>query len=136
MSEIKMDSLKVHASDKIYAYCTFEEANNKANFYIANNTTGKSASVVVQLKANTYYDGTSAEWITERPTVNGKYGNLSNYTTCEWSNCKAYIRAGNTVGLSSLNPILLNMTNANGEKLSVASALSGNSFHTTWKAYK
>lgn len=38
-----IDSLTVSAGDSIHVYITFQKANNKFEYYIANNTTGKSA---------------------------------------------------------------------------------------------
>lgn len=52
----------------------------QTTFYVADNTTGTSQSVIVNLSPS-YYDGRTAEWIDERPLVNGS---ISRSGTSGW----------------------------------------------------
>lgn len=50
--------------------------------------TGFSLEIIPQ--GGTAIIGYSAEWIVERPTVNGVYSNLANYSSATLRNCWAY----------------------------------------------
>ena len=141
-----ISSLPVKAGDKIHVYIAFQKANNKFEYYIANNTTGKSASGYVNLQSSTQFDGTTAEWIVERCSrVSGGVStpyNLGKYGTATMTNCKATLNSSNTwYGASDLSGLYKVTMTSNGKSSgtvlsSPGSISSSDSFSCTWKAYK
>ncbi len=94
-----IDSLTINAGDSIHVYIAFQKANNRFEYYIANNTTGKSSSVYIDdVPADIYYDGTTAEWIVERPiNERTRYPYpLCNFESITLSNCQFTTNANNT----------------------------------------
>ena len=59
----------------------FRQQKNKFEYYIANNTTGKSASGYVELDASKQFDGTTVEWVVERCKSGGSLTSLGDYGT-------------------------------------------------------
>ena len=115
----------------------FEKANDKFNYYIANNTTGKSASGIVNLDADEYFDGTTADWIVERASTY-----LPNYGSITMNTCKTTLNTSNTwlnIGnLTGIYKITLTSNGASsGTVLSQPGNISSNNtqFQCTWKAY-
>lgn len=93
--------LTVNPGDSIYVYISYQAANQKFNYYIANNTTGKSTAALVDVSKE-YFDGSSVEWIVEKPNKS-YFGKFSDLTL---SNCQAtkntsnnWIDMGNLSGL-------------------------------------
>ena len=134
-----IDSLAVHAGDNIHVYIAFQKANDRFEYYIANNTTGKSSSgYVANLDASKQFDGTSVEWIVERCTVNGKLASLGNYGTVTLKNAKATLNTSNTWlnagDLSGLEKVT--MTGSSGNTLSRPGDItSGTQFTCTFVDY-
>lgn len=60
--------------------------NNQFSLFMQNDYTGASVNPVV---TDSHYDGTTAESIAERPTVNGSYSNLSNFGTVPFNDASA-----------------------------------------------
>ena len=89
---IVFNSITVNPGDKIHTYCSFQQANNLFNAYIANNTNGTSQSVLVNISASEYFDSSTAEFINEKPTWPSSVtdNGLTNYGTTSWWNCQAY----------------------------------------------
>ena len=85
-----------HVTSCIHVYITFQKANNKFEYYIANNTTGKSASGYVELDASKQFDGTTVEWVVERCKSGGSLTSLGDYGTMTMKNCKATLNSSNT----------------------------------------
>lgn len=144
VSEIRIDNLAVNPGDKIHFYCSFQRDNNIANFYIANNTTGKSQSFKVTLSSSIYYDGSTAEWIVERPLLvysdfRTEYAKLSKYDECIWTNCHAMDMNGtiHSISSTSINSVGINMRRTGSNVLlSSVSDINGDSFTCNWHAFK
>lgn len=82
----KMPSVTVHAGDRIHDYVVHQTAGlGQTTFYVADNTTSTSQSVIINL-GSAYYDGSSAEMIDERPTINGVPATLTNFGVVNWTN--------------------------------------------------
>ena len=67
--------------------------NNSATVgsaYLVNVTQQKAVSLSFDAPSGTKLVGNSAEWIMERPTVNGSFANLTNYVACPFDACYAY----------------------------------------------
>lgn len=133
---IRITSLAIHPGDRIHVYISFQKANDKFNYYIANNTTGKSASGIVEIDGDEYFDGSTAEWITERAS-----SKLSNFGSITMTNCKATLNTSNTWknlnSLSGINKITLTSNgSSSGTKLCIPGSItSNNNFTSTWKAF-
>ncbi len=82
---VYLNSLTINAGDSIHVYISFQRANGIFEYYIANDSTGNSASGYVDAPTSTYYDGTSAEWIVE----NASGCQLGNFGSIALENCKA-----------------------------------------------
>lgn len=134
---IRINSLTISPGDSIHVYIAFEKANDKFNYYIANNTTGKSASGIVNMDADEYFDGTTADWIVERASTY-----LPNYGSITMNTCKTTLNTSNTwlnIGnLTGIYKITLTSNGASsGTVLSQPGNISSNNtqFQCTWKAY-
>lgn len=82
--------LKPSATNSMYIYISYQSSNNLFNYYIADNSTGATSQGLIT-PHNAYgkfnaYDGSTAEWIDEIPTITSK---LSNFGTINWTNCRA-----------------------------------------------
>jgi len=99
----KMPSVTVHPGDSMHSYVVHQTSGlGQTTFYVQDGTTGTSQSVIVNLDS-TYYDGTTAEWIDERPTASG--GSplpLANFGTVNWTNVQAQKSTGTWYNLGSL----------------------------------
>lgn len=133
-----IDSLTVSAGDSIHVYITFQKANNKFEYYIANNTTGKSASGYVELDASKQFDGTTVEWVVERCKSGGSLTSLGDYGTMTMKNCKATLNSSNTwLNLGNLSNLYkVTMIGSGGNTLSSPGSISsGTQFTCTFKDY-
>ena len=133
---IRITSLEINPGDRIHVYVSFQRSNDKFNYYIANNTTGKSASGIVEIDADEYFDGSTAEWVIERARTK-----LPNFVSITMTNCQATRNTSNTWtnlnSLSGVNKITLTNNGASSGTVlcSPGSISSNNKFTTTWKAY-
>lgn len=133
-----IDSLTVSAGDSIHVYITFQKANNKFEYYIANNTTGKSASGYVELDASKQFDGTTVEWVVERCKSGGSLTSLGDYGTMTMKNCKATLNSSNTwLNLGNLSNLYkVTMIGSGRNTLSSPGSISsGTQFTCTFKDY-
>lgn len=135
--------LTINPGDSIHLYISFEKANNKFTYYVANNTTGRGSSGYVEnLSAAKQFDGTTAEWVVERcMSGTGSLYHLGNYGTCTFTNCKLTNNSSSTwldaSTQSTLYRVHMTSTGAStGTRLSTAGTMSSNnSFSCTWNAY-
>ena len=96
--EIRLANINVNAGDAIHSYVSYQTANNQANFYVSDGTTGTSQSILTTLGA-AYYDGQRADWIVERPGVNGALAPLRHFNDVNFTNGQAQNQSGNWVGI-------------------------------------
>lgn len=81
-------TVTIHPGDKIHTYVAYARSTGLTDFYVADDTTGTQGTAEATL-GSSYYDGTTAEWIDERPTytvngVNYLYP-LLNYGSTSWN---------------------------------------------------
>ncbi|HTH92925.1 MAG TPA: G1 family glutamic endopeptidase [Candidatus Paceibacterota bacterium] len=113
--------LAVHPDDSISISIT-ETSTNTWNIVITNNTTGKQFQKTVSYQSSY----SSAEWIQERPLVDGTFANLSGYTPVKFTNATA-IQNGTRVTLAQTNAQQVNlMDNPTNTALSVPSPIASN----------
>lgn len=141
--EQKIDSLAINSGDEIHVYVAFQAANNIFNCYIVNKTIGEHQSIVLdgaegEIDADYPFDGTTVEWVVERPKHSGILYNLPDYGTVTLTNCKAMLNTSNTWdSLNSLTNLKrCVMANDSGQTLSSPSTISSNDqFTCTWARY-
>jgi Peptidase A4 family len=109
-------------------YAGYNINENKAYFYLSNESTGQVIPVVVGM-APKYYDGSTAEAITERPgTGEGTYYPLLNYNYETFWNVSAQNNYNTVQNIGeTYSPIRIHMTNtgtAHGTLLASVSSLS------------
>jgi len=109
---ISMPSVTVHEGDHIHNLVLIQKSTGQTTFYVQDGTTGTSQSVIVNLNTSIYYDGTSAEWVDERPTnaITGNYYTLPDFGVVHWTNAKAYNLHGDWLDFGNHSPVLLKMT--------------------------
>jgi hypothetical protein len=133
---VEITSLTINPGDSIHIYVAFSAALNHFNYYIANNTTGYSASSVITIDANEYYDGTTAEWITEKAS-----SSLPNFGSITMTNCKAILyTSSNWTNLNSMYGVEKIILTSNGTSTGTALCTPGSiynyhSFTSTWNGY-
>ena len=134
---VTMSSLSINPGDNIHLYCSFQQANNLFNAYIANNTNGTSQSVLVNVSASEYFDSSTAEFINEKPGVTGSTDNgLSNYVTTNWWNCQAYTMScvWQSLGATTYNKVIM-YNPVTYLKRAEPTAVNGQSFTSVWYNY-
>lgn len=94
-TESEITGISVSPGNEVFTEVWIGNANGALNqnggyglFYVHNLTTGQATEFETPL-SGTYFNGREAEWIMERPTVNGSLPNLANYvaavTTSAWA---------------------------------------------------
>ncbi|QRF22901.1 hypothetical protein FY534_03825 [Alicyclobacillus sp. TC] len=133
--EINFNNITVNPGDEMYTFVSYNPNNGQAQFYVEDETNGTSQSATVNL-GSAYYDGSTAEWINERPEINGSLSQLANYGSQTWTQAQAYnAYTGNWENLGDDNNSGIDMYDSSGQLLSgVGSLLSSTSFNATWYA--
>lgn len=130
-----LSKMSVAAGDSMHLYVSYSTANGSIDFYVANNTNGTSQSVVVSNVGTSYYDGSSADYITERPACgsNCLYP-LHKFTTFSSNTAEAETTGGQWIPISSSPYPYKLLMYAGSTKLAAPSGLnsSGDGFSTTW----
>ena len=136
-------SLSVKPGNKIYSKCTWNPTDKVVKFYVENKTTGKSASYKKKIsKVGNYYDGMTAEWITERPTIKNMKTPLAKYGECNWTGCHVKATKDTKAGKYSMYDVKevdryrVDMAATGSDKIlsKTSKLLDSSSFATTWKA--
>ncbi len=138
-----LGTFAISPGDSIHEYISYETSTNTVDFYIADNTNGTSGAFdwdisLAVLKFGAYYDGSTADWITEAPGGGPANGGppLANYGSINWNTAQAELGSnGSWVSVGSQTNTSLNMMNGN-TLLSKTSTLNSDSqsWTNTWKA--
>jgi hypothetical protein len=75
-NEVAITNFAVSAGDTMYCLICVNSSNT-ATIYLTNQSSGLSTSFSITAPKGTSLSGNSAEWIVERPTINGNVANLS-----------------------------------------------------------
>jgi hypothetical protein len=101
-----------------------------------NLTTNTNTIVYIPIPAGVTFTGSSAEWIMERPTVNGALPDLSNYGAAWMWNAYAE-RSNGTVVNSNGNPYADTLTMVNGSnRLSTVFRINDTAMLFSWIAFR
>lgn len=133
--EINFNSITVNPGDQIYTFVSYDPNNGQAYFYVEDETNGTSQSATVDLGSD-YYDGTTAEWINERPEIGSSLSQLADYGTQTWTGAQAYnAYTGNWDNVGDVTNNAIDMYSSGGQLLSAAGSLaSSTSWTDTWYA--
>lgn len=125
-----MSGVTIRVGDRRHTYVVIQTSTGQTTFYVADNTTSTSKSVIKTLSVATYYDGRSDEFIDERLTDSGSLTPLRNFDTVGWYNTKVYTKDGTWHSLGSQTPVEQDMVNASGYYLAFPSTMSSTTTFT------
>jgi hypothetical protein len=143
LNEQRITNFDVEPGDHMFAQVWMGNAGSKPRLdgafgvcLIFNLTRGTNTTVYITPPSGTTFTGITAEWIMERPTVNGVLPNLSNYGTASMFNAYAK-RSDGTVVDSNGNAYTLNltMTDSSGNQVSKVSRVNDTAMTFTWLAF-
>lgn len=146
--DTSQEMFSVNPGDRIYteSWITFNAAGIPVgNFYVKDITAqvGGQDAETMPTYDPTYpqFDGSSAEWIMERPTVtywffgwHSYVPRLSDFSQAWFSFALAEHANGSVVDYGSGSNLQITMTNSNGQALSTVAPLDFESMLFTWKA--
>jgi hypothetical protein len=136
-NEVPVKNFPVQPGDVIYAYSAAVSKSGKlyGYFYLANLTTRRSVSASLVAPKGITFSGKSAEWIVERPEINGSFENpLPNYGYAYMDDAWAY-REGSNAAITYHEEANENFTMGLKGKLSKAYEQDSDSFWFEWLAY-
>lgn len=129
--------LAVSEGDRIESYARYNRVEGKIEYFLANLDTGKYRSVIRHLPEAEFFDGSSAEFIDERPTVAGKPAELANFGQDSWSGAEVKTLSGEWAVLGHVTRLRSRMQRKDetGQVMASPTALGpeGASFTDIWK---
>ena len=136
LPEQRITNLTVSPGDFIVGQVWVGDGINAVCF-LQNLTTGVSTTLFVAPPPGTTFSGATAEWIMERPTVNGVLPDLANYRAAQMFNAFAE-RLDGTVVHPSGNSDSLNLTmeNSSGGLISIVTRMSDTAMVFSWVGFK
>lgn len=88
--EMTVNNLKVNAGDTVaVTLCTTGAGATEAMIFFANVTQGMGTSLVIEAQPGVSLMGDCAEWVVERPLVNGEISTLADYGQVFFAGCDA-----------------------------------------------
>ena len=133
---ISTSTFPVAPGDAVYVYVSATHSGSYivGRFYLYNANTHLSVSYT-DTRPNWYFQGNSAEWIMERPTVGGYLYDMPNFAYAYMDNGWAF-RLGSGSYISFLSEPYQNITMVNGsDTLSTAYSQDSISMWFAWHAY-
>jgi len=105
--------------------------------YLQNLTTGIGTFSYIAPPPGTVFTGSTAEWIMERPTVNGAFTDLSDYSAASMFNAYATRTDGTTVNASgNTNSVNIAMVDNGWKPMSEVAPISDTWMVFQWLAFK
>jgi Peptidase A4 family len=125
--EVHITNFPIAPGDDIFVDA-WHTSSTKAQVYISNYNTGMAVQVGFSAPAGTKLIGNSAEWITERPNLNGQRTTLTNYLDQLFYGSEAVTEKKHTSypGSSSSKQVI--MLDNNGKPISAPTALGNSAF--------
>jgi peptidase A4-like protein len=127
--EVKITNLPVEAGDVMYCLICADTTTH-ATVYFSNQSQGVSTGFEITPPSGTTLTGNVAEWIVERPNVNGSVANLTDYAACYFDECIAG-GAGNVDNLNGAS--LITMTGNGGATLSAPTQENDHVVKLNWR---
>lgn len=112
--EVKISNLPVTSGDVMYCLICADSTTH-ATVSFSNQSTGVGTRFDITAPSRTALTGNVAEWIVERPTVNGSVASLTDYAACYFDECLA----GGSLSIDNLAAAsLITMTGSGNAHLS------------------
>jgi len=126
-----MPDVTIGAGDQVFEYVHYGPGKDLVDFYISDsNGTGHSLQTSL---GNGDYDGSTSEWIDERPLVGGSFPNLAHYVSDSWTGAEIENNLGAFVYAKATgSQIAVTMTGNDGN-MSVPGTLGTTSFTDTYE---
>jgi Peptidase A4 family len=124
-SEVRIGGFPIAPGQKFYIE-VWSTSSTLGHAYIVNKTKGKAVQINFTAPKGTKLIGNSAEWITERPGVNGGLATLTNYGSQTYSDVHAETFGGTAIDAGDSFPVV--MLDNNGKPISIPTLLSATSF--------
>jgi hypothetical protein len=112
--EVAISNLPVSAAEVLYCLICADTTSH-ATMYFSDQSQGVGTQFEVTAPRGTTLSGNVAEWIVERPTVNGSVANLTDYAACSFDECIAG-GSGSITNISGAS--LITMSGGGGGALS------------------
>jgi peptidase A4-like protein len=130
-AEVKIENFPVAAGDVLSCLLTVA-SNTSGNVLLTNVTRNTSTSFRITAPAGTALVGNSAEWIAERPGVDGSLSKLADFGSMSFTGCDAFTQMGITgtlakVTLGDRSPVSPSLASLGG-RLYLAWKGDGNNF--------
>jgi hypothetical protein len=131
--EVAITNLPVSPGDVMYCLICVNSTTS-ATVYFSNQATGVSTNFTITAPSKTTLAGNSAEWVVERPTINGNVASLTDYDVDYFDECLAGWSGGGTIGVDDLTSATsITMTGSGGAELSVPTIENNHLLKLTWK---
>jgi hypothetical protein len=128
-----MSNVTIHSGDNMHLYSVYSASLGRINFYVADNTTATSQSVIITGVGTSYYDGSAGDFIGAEAASGTPLKHFGNFST---RNSYAENTAGSWTTISSaLHPTKSTLINIfNGDVLATTGNLnsSGTGFSMSW----
>jgi hypothetical protein len=140
LNEQLITNFTVNPGDRLFGQVSMADASGFATVngtigmcFLENMTTKTSTTVSIAPPPGTVFSGATAEWIMERPLVNGAVSDLANYGFAQMFDAFA-TRSDGTVADAIGNPnrFQITMADSTGAVLSVSNAASADSMVFQW----
>ena len=127
-NEVQITNFPVSAGQTLACMLTVV-TNTTGNVYLQNLTASLITMFQITAPAGTVLTGNSAEWIAERPGINGTLSKLANYGVAEFVQCNAHTTT--SVNLTPTDGDNVNMTDG-GQTVSEGFAESPSNVHCVY----
>jgi hypothetical protein len=127
-NSVEITNLPVNPGDAVVVWMT-ASGDSSGTAWITNATSGVSVSIKFSAPAGTVLVGNSAEWVQERPTIDGVLSALTNYGAA-WMSAEGATLLGSgsiyTMGSpGNATPVLVTMLGNDGGAISAPAELGG-----------
>lgn len=103
-SQSEITNFPIQPGHTFYVDVEYSSINGgTVQFFLEDITTGQYTSFS-KVNQSSYYDGSTAEWITERTQVSGSYPLLADTHTLTFTNCEAGVNGNGSQALKSFVP--------------------------------
>lgn len=131
-SEVQIGGFAVSPGDDIWIE-VWNTSPTQGYAYIVNESTGQALNLSFVAPSGTQLVGNTAEWVVERPTINGSYATLAVYASDYFSNCYADTYSGVEYTPGSASAQLVTMLANNSAPTSYPTLLGANAIQFQWE---
>ena len=124
--EVRISGFPIVPGDDIFVE-VWHTSSTQGYAYLVNYNNNQSVTIGFTAPANTYLVGNSAEWVVERPSVNGSLATLTNYIMDPFWDAHAYTEAYAFYDIDEATPV--DMLDNNGAVISYPNYLGLQAFY-------